>query len=226
MPLEVVYVFPLDEGAAVCGFEATVDGVRYVGRAMERDEAFKEYDDALEAGHGGFLLDEERADVFTASLGNLKPGSEVELSITYVTELAAEGEAVAVHAADHGVAPLRAGGGPDGRRADAGRDAEPAGGARRCPTASRFEMDVDDGRARSAACSRRRIPIEVELDGPRATVRLAQRERADGPRPRGRRRGRRPRRAARRRRAGRAGRGRVLLSFVPAVRAGGRSRPR
>ena len=81
-------------GAAVCGFEATVDGVRFVGRAMERDEAFKEYDDALEAGHGGFLLDEERADVFTASLGNLKPGSTVELSVTYVTELAAEGEAV------------------------------------------------------------------------------------------------------------------------------------
>ena len=91
VPLEVVYVFPLDEGAAVCGFEATVDGVRYVGQVKERDEAFKEYDDALEAGHGGFLLDEERADVFTASLGNMKPGSEVVLSITYVTELAAEG---------------------------------------------------------------------------------------------------------------------------------------
>lgn len=93
VPLEVVYVFPLDEGAAVCGFEATVDGVRYIGRSVERDEAFAQYDDALEAGHGAFLLDEERADVFTASLGNVKPGSAVELSITYVTELAAEGPA-------------------------------------------------------------------------------------------------------------------------------------
>ena len=94
VPLEVVYVFPLDEGAAVCGFEATVDGVRYVGRVKERDEAFREYDEAMEAGHGAFLLDEERADVFTASLGNMKPGASVELSITYVTELAAEGEGV------------------------------------------------------------------------------------------------------------------------------------
>jgi hypothetical protein len=58
VPLEVVHVFPLDEGAAVCGFEAAVDGVRYVGRATEREEAFKQYDDALEAGHGAFLLDD------------------------------------------------------------------------------------------------------------------------------------------------------------------------
>ena len=90
-PLEVVYVFPLDEGAAVCGFEATVDGVKYVGTVQEREEAFRRYDDAIEAGHGGFLLDEERPDVFTASLGNLAPGREVELSLTYVTELASEG---------------------------------------------------------------------------------------------------------------------------------------
>ena len=96
-----------------------MDGVRYVGRAMERDEAFKKYDDALEAGHGGFLLDEERADVFTASLGNVKPGSEVVLSITYVTELAAEGAGRALHAAHHRVAALRAGGRQHGRRADA-----------------------------------------------------------------------------------------------------------
>jgi Ca-activated chloride channel family protein len=93
VPLEVVYVFPLDEGAAVCGFEAVVDGARYVGEVREREQAFRDYDDALEAGHGGFLLDEERADVFTASLGNLKPGSTVELTLTYVTELATEGTA-------------------------------------------------------------------------------------------------------------------------------------
>jgi hypothetical protein len=39
VPLEVVYVFPLDEGAAVCGFEACVDGTRYVGEVKEREQA-------------------------------------------------------------------------------------------------------------------------------------------------------------------------------------------
>ena len=46
-PIEAVYVFPLDEGAAVCGFEAISGGVHYVGVVKPRDEAFKDYDDAL-----------------------------------------------------------------------------------------------------------------------------------------------------------------------------------
>jgi len=41
----------------------------------------------MEAGHGAYLLDEERPDVFQASVGNLPPGKEVLLKITYVTEL-------------------------------------------------------------------------------------------------------------------------------------------
>ena len=93
-PLEVVYVFPLDEAAAVCGFEAVIDGAHVVGEVKERDQAFARYDDALAAGHGAFLLDQERPDVFTASIGNLPPGKEVLVRITYVAELPREGEHV------------------------------------------------------------------------------------------------------------------------------------
>jgi hypothetical protein len=89
-PIEAVYVFPLDEGAAVCAFEALVDGTLVVGEVHERDKAFEMYDDAMEAGHGGFLLDEERPDVFQASVGNLPPGKEVTVKLTYVTELAVD----------------------------------------------------------------------------------------------------------------------------------------
>ncbi len=90
-PIEAVYVFPLDEGAAVCGFEAIVDGTLVVGEVKEREQAFRDYDDAIEKGHGAFLLDEERPDVFQASVGNLPPGKEVLLKITYVTELTVAG---------------------------------------------------------------------------------------------------------------------------------------
>jgi Ca-activated chloride channel homolog len=93
-PIEAVYVFPLDEAAAVCGFEAVCDGAHYVGEVKPRDEAFEAYDDALRAGHGAFLLDEERTDVFTASVGNVAPGAEVLLRISYVTEMAMEGDAL------------------------------------------------------------------------------------------------------------------------------------
>ena len=80
-------VFPLDEGAAVCGFEAIIDGTLVVGEVKEREEAFRMYDDAMERGDGAFLLDEERPDVFQASIGNLPPGKEVLVKLTYVTEL-------------------------------------------------------------------------------------------------------------------------------------------
>ncbi len=86
-PIEAVYVFPLEEGAAVCGFEAIIDDTLVVGEVTERDKAFEKYDDAIAAGHGAFLLDEERPDVFQASVGNLPPGKEVLLKIRYVTEL-------------------------------------------------------------------------------------------------------------------------------------------
>lgn len=86
-PIEAVYVFPLDEGAAVCGFDALIDGTLVEGRAMEREDAFAEYDDALQRGHGAFLLDEERPDVFQASIGNLPPGRSAIVKVTYVREL-------------------------------------------------------------------------------------------------------------------------------------------
>ena len=89
-PIEAVYVFPLDEGAAVCAFEALVDGTLVVGEVHERDKAFEIYDDAMEQGHGAFLLDEERPDVFQASIGNLPPGKEVIVKLTYVAELAVD----------------------------------------------------------------------------------------------------------------------------------------
>jgi Ca-activated chloride channel family protein len=93
-PVEAVYVFPLDERAAVCGFSAIVNGVHYDGVVKPREDAFATYDDALAEGHGAFLLDEERPDIFSASVGSILPGSDVQLELTYVTELLFEGDAV------------------------------------------------------------------------------------------------------------------------------------
>jgi len=90
-PIEAVYVFPLDEGAAVCGFEALIDGTLIVGDVQEREAAFRTYDEAMEQGHGAYLLDEERPDVFQASLGNIPPGRDVIVRLTYVSELALDG---------------------------------------------------------------------------------------------------------------------------------------
>lgn len=91
-PVEAVYVFPLPESAAVCGFEAVVGDRVVRGEVEEREKAFDRYDDAVTQGHGAFLLEQERPNVFTVSVGNLRPGETVDVRITYVEMLPREGK--------------------------------------------------------------------------------------------------------------------------------------
>ena len=92
--VEAVYKFPLPDGAAVCGFSADIDGKKIQGQVEERDKAFEIYDDALSRGDGSYLLDEERPNIFTLSVGNLNPNAEVMVEIEYVSLLDAEGRQV------------------------------------------------------------------------------------------------------------------------------------
>jgi Ca-activated chloride channel family protein len=171
-PIEAVYVFPLDESAAVCGFAAVVNGVRFEGCVRPRDEAFAKYDDAMSEGHGAFLLDEERPDVFTASIGNLEPGAEVQIELTYVTELSCEGESLRFMLPTT-VAPRYA---PPEDRVGIGRSPEQALNPPRrhdVPYGLSFTATV------TASSAVRRIespshPIAVDVDGHCATVTLAQ----------------------------------------------------
>jgi len=91
-PIEAKYVFPLDDMAAVCGFEAFINGKHIVGEVKEKEQAHKEYREAISQGHGAYLMDEETPDVFTVSVGNLPPGAQVLIKITYVTELMVDRE--------------------------------------------------------------------------------------------------------------------------------------
>lgn len=93
-PVEVVYKFPLPENAALCAFSATMGGRVVLGKIDERNKAFERYDDALIAGHGAILLDEERPNIFTLSLGNLNPGMSAVIEIEFVSTLEAHGNSV------------------------------------------------------------------------------------------------------------------------------------
>uniref|UniRef100_A0A8B8A9B9 Poly [ADP-ribose] polymerase n=1 Tax=Crassostrea virginica TaxID=6565 RepID=A0A8B8A9B9_CRAVI len=94
--LEAKYVFPLDDMAAVCGFEAFINGKHIVGEVKEKETAHREYKEAIREGHGAYLMDqdEETPEVFTVSVGNLPPQAVVVIKITYVTELQVEGELI------------------------------------------------------------------------------------------------------------------------------------
>jgi Ca-activated chloride channel family protein len=89
-PIEAIYTFPLPSDAVLVGFAMECDGRRLEGEVKEREEAFQTYDDALSAGHGAALLDQERRNVFTASVGNLLPGEETVIEATYVQRLGAD----------------------------------------------------------------------------------------------------------------------------------------
>ena len=92
-PIEAVYEFPLEANASVCGFVAEIDGQRIVGTLKEKETAREEYDEAIAAGDGAYLLEqvEDKTNVFAANVGNLPPGKEVLVIITYVTELTTSG---------------------------------------------------------------------------------------------------------------------------------------
>uniref|UniRef100_A0A6Q2Y9E3 Poly [ADP-ribose] polymerase n=1 Tax=Esox lucius TaxID=8010 RepID=A0A6Q2Y9E3_ESOLU len=87
VPIEAKYVFPLDDSAAVCGFEAFINGKHVVGQVKEKQQARKEYKQAIEKGHGAYLMDQDAPDVFTISVGNLPAGATVLIKVTYITEL-------------------------------------------------------------------------------------------------------------------------------------------
>ena len=93
-PIEVIYIFPLDEQAAVCGFQATMDGRTIVAEVQEKQEARDTYDDAISSGQSAFLLEEsdESSDIFQISVGNLPPKKEAIIELRFVTELAVEKE--------------------------------------------------------------------------------------------------------------------------------------
>lgn len=95
-PIEAIYTFPLPSEATLVGFFMESGERRIEGVAKEREAAFRAYDDALLEGHGAALLDQERPNVFTASVGNLLPGETTIVEVEYVQRLHADEGALRV----------------------------------------------------------------------------------------------------------------------------------
>lgn len=89
-PVEAIYTFPLPSDATLSAFSMTCAGRRVEGIVKEREEAFQTYDDALAAGHGAALLDQERSNVFTAQVGNLLPSEETLIEVEFLQAVTAE----------------------------------------------------------------------------------------------------------------------------------------
>lgn len=85
--IEAVYTFPLPEGAAVCGFEVITADRVLTGTIEETERAIEKYEDAIAEGHGALMVEQDRPDVFTARVGNLKPRQAATIRLTFVGPL-------------------------------------------------------------------------------------------------------------------------------------------
>lgn len=89
-PIEAVFTFPLDDSSTVVGFSATIQDRKIVGRVEEKQKARDAYDDAIASGQSAFLMESDRADVFTVTVGNLPPKEKATVTVTFVMELPTE----------------------------------------------------------------------------------------------------------------------------------------
>ena len=85
--IEAVYVFPLPHTAAIDDMTMTVGDRRIVGLIKRRAEAQALYQEAIQQGKTASLLEQERPNIFTQSVGNIQPKDEVRIEISYVDVL-------------------------------------------------------------------------------------------------------------------------------------------
>lgn len=83
-PIEAVYTFPLPNDSAVDRMRFRIGGRVIEGVIKKREEARRIYEAAKNAGQATALLDQERPNIFTQSVANIMPGSQIEVEISYV----------------------------------------------------------------------------------------------------------------------------------------------
>ena len=85
--IEAVYVFPLPHTAAVDDMTMRVGERRIVGVIQRRAEARAIYAQAVQQGKTASLLEQERPNIFTQAVGNIPPGEQIHIEISYVDVL-------------------------------------------------------------------------------------------------------------------------------------------
>lgn len=85
--IEAVYTFPLPQDAAVNDMTIQVGTRTIRGMIKRREEAAAIYARAIQRGQTAALLDQERPNIFTQTVGNIPPGETVRVMITYTARL-------------------------------------------------------------------------------------------------------------------------------------------
>ena len=166
--IEAVYTFPLPDGAAVCGFEVVTGDRVLTGVVEESNRAIAQYENAISEGDGAFLMEQERTDVFTIRVGNLKPRQAATIRISYVRPLTRSDRTIRV-AFPTTVAPryVTASGGRDPVETAIDGDALNPPHVLHVPYGLTMELEIDLGRGvRGVTSPSHAIRVEETSDGP------------------------------------------------------------
>ncbi|MBL8955768.1 MAG: VWA domain-containing protein [Myxococcaceae bacterium] len=87
-PLNVTYTMPLPADAAVSGFSFKIGERRVIGEVDTKKKARDRFDEAVLQGRTAALLDQERSALFTQSVGNIPPHTEVVSELVLDQKLA------------------------------------------------------------------------------------------------------------------------------------------
>ncbi|UJR18728.1 hypothetical protein I4U23_005635 [Adineta vaga] len=88
--IEAVYCFPIEEQAVIYSFVVRIDNDREIIVILkEKKKAQKDYNDALQTGHGAYLFEQndQSQDNFIVNIGAIPSGKECQIIISYVSEL-------------------------------------------------------------------------------------------------------------------------------------------
>lgn len=86
--LEVVHTFPLPWGAVLLALEVAMAGERLEGVVQASDDARTRYEAAMDEGDSAVLVAVNADGSYTMELGNLLPGEECSVCLTYAQMLA------------------------------------------------------------------------------------------------------------------------------------------
>jgi len=92
--LELTYTFPIPVGGILLSFNVRIGERTYQGEVIPRVQAEVEYENAITAGNSAFRLQEIRAGIYNATLGNVMPGECIAISIVYAETLAWNGNSL------------------------------------------------------------------------------------------------------------------------------------
>ena len=82
--VEGIYVFPLPDTAAIDGLRMRIGERVIEAEIREKEQARKEYEQALSAGKKTSLVEQQRANLFTTSVANIGPGESITVEIEYL----------------------------------------------------------------------------------------------------------------------------------------------